>query len=63
MKVIAILAGYDNLAVRQPGDVFELPRGADGKAPKGTWFKAVDEDTKGPKDKSAKEAPASNDLA
>ena len=43
MKVIATAIGYDNLAVRQVGDEFDMPDGS--TAP---WFKPVEGDTKGP---------------
>lgn len=37
MRVRAIAEGYDNVAVRQPGDEFDLPDGAKGK-----WFVPVE---------------------
>jgi len=38
-KVIATDRGYDNLVVREPGDVFDMPDDATG-----SWFKPVEED-------------------
>ena len=52
MKVIAIAVGYDNLAVRQVGDEFDMPDGS--SAP---WFKPAEGDTKGPKKSKAKTEP------
>lgn len=34
MRVIAIQPGYDNVTLRKPGEVFEMPDGS-----KGSWFK------------------------
>jgi len=42
-RFIATAVGYDNIAVRQPGDEFDLPDGS--SAP---WFKPAEGDTKGP---------------
>lgn len=36
MKVIATARGFDNVAVREIGDEFDVPEGS-----KGSWFKAV----------------------
>lgn len=54
MKVIAIAEGYDNVKVRQPGEVFDMPDGATGE-----WFKPVDQGDaiRGPK---AKKSPDDN---
>lgn len=61
-RFIAIAVGYDNLAVRQPGDEFELPDGSSG-----SWFKPAVEDTKGPakgkKTKSDSEDHAGDTIA
>lgn len=38
MKVIALQRGYDNVAVREEGEEFDMPKGA-----KGTWFKPVEQ--------------------
>lgn len=43
MKVIAIAKGYDNVKVRNPGDVFDVRDGATA-----SWFKKVEDDRKGP---------------
>lgn len=37
VRVRATKEGYDNVAVRQPGDVFDMPKGA-----KGSWFEPVE---------------------
>lgn len=60
MKVIATAVGYDNLAVRQVGDEFDMPDGS--LAP---WFKKAEDDAKGPKSKKAKadEAAAEDPIA
>lgn len=60
MKVIAIAEGYDNHAVRKPGDEFEMPDGS--TAP---WFKPVEGDTKGPRKGKAKasDEPADEPIA
>lgn len=50
MQVIATAVGYDGVAVRQPGDVFDMPDGASGP-----WFKLAADDTKeSPKAKTNK---------
>lgn len=59
MKVIATAEGYDNLAVRKPGDEFEMPDGS--TAP---WFTPVDAEPakKGSKAK-ASDKPAEDPIA
>jgi hypothetical protein len=37
-RVRALETGFDNLAIREPGDIFNMP--ADASAP---WFEDVDE--------------------
>ena len=51
MKVRATAVGYDNIALRQPGDEFDMPDGS--KAP---WFVEVKDEPKkpGPKPKDDK---------
>lgn len=48
-RFIATAVGYDNLAVRQPGDEFDMPDGSTA-----SWFKPAADDTKGPKGKKPK---------
>lgn len=48
MKVIATKKGFDGKALREPGDVFDMPDGT-----KGSWFEPV----KPGKVEAAKEAP------
>ena len=36
MQVIATEIGFDNLVIRQPGDVFTMPDGSEG-----TWFTPI----------------------
>ena len=45
VTVRAIDRGYDNVAVREPGDVFEMPRSAveEHRNTKDKWFEPVDE--------------------
>ena len=57
MQVKATAVGYDGQAVRQPGDVFEMPDGL--KAP---WFVAV-EDEPAVKAKGKKADQAGSDVA
>lgn len=38
MKVIAKAPGYDGVALRNIGDVFDAPVGKDGKPLKSTWY-------------------------
>lgn len=42
VTVKAIAEGYDNIAVRQPGDVFEMPKSTLGR--KDNWFVPVEPD-------------------
>lgn len=37
VRVRALERGYDNVAVREPGDEFEMPEGASGP-----WFEPVE---------------------
>ena len=55
MRVIATAVGYDNKALRQPGDEFEMPDGM-----KGSWFEPKDPPVAPParKGKAAAQAPA-----
>lgn len=51
MRVIALETGFDNLAIREPGDIFEMPDGS--SAP---WFEPV-EDEKPAKKQAKKDDP------
>ena len=46
MRVRAIETGFDNLAIRNPGDVFDMPEGS--KAP---WYEPVEDEAKAKKAK------------
>lgn len=52
MRVIATDTGFDNLAIREPGDIFEMPDGS--KAP---WFEPYDEPKPSGKKGAQKEEP------
>lgn len=56
MRVVATAVGFDGVTVRQIGEEFEAPKGANGQAQKATWYKAVE--VKKPERKDA-----GNDLA
>lgn len=62
-KVVATDVGYDNVEFRQPGDVFDAPRGPKGKdgSPgkeilKAKWYKPV-EAVEEPEESSEEERP------
>lgn len=63
MRVIAIAQGYggkDKHAIREPGDVFEVPEGS-----KASWFKPVEDDEQADRPRSRKTGgqQAGSDLA
>ena len=49
MRVRAIETGFDNLAIRNPGDEFDMPDGSEA-----AWFEPVEVETK---KKAKKEEP------
>ena len=57
MNVIATATGYDNVAVRNEGDVFACPKNAKGEfITKSSWYKPVEEKTAADVRKDAKAA-------
>jgi len=57
MKVIATAKGYDNKAVREPGEVFDMPEGA-----KGSWFRPYVGEKAAPAEAVASKEPTYDEL-
>lgn len=63
MKVIATAVGYDNVALRQPGEIFDCPKGKDGKEiVTSGWYKPHEGKAKPEKGKAKPEADTGGDA-